>query len=223
MNIDKLSKETIIQIVKDIIYNQNMTKFENNTNIPESVRFQIEDKDTQRYIYLSILDIFSNRFGIYIDYENIPNDEVLFNLCNLLYKLIISNTYKDILEFIITYIKNNTNSIYKTLEFDKLKRSKDIDTIYNIGETNDTVIGTILSKLISVIDYIILSIDFSNVDILKFAKYSKEDIELLIKYTNNIPFIITKYQEFISLDNVKSNINNDIRLYFYNENSLRLI
>lgn len=226
LNIEKiifnLSPETINSIITNIITDSDIFKMNNNQNMVDVIEAYKNDIEMSwnislNQIYTDIIETIAYNTGIYIDYDNL-NDNDLYLLSSSIYDIFISNMYNNLVNFIINYITMNKNSIYKSLELDKFKKSRDVDIIYNSELIDDKELVLILSKLENVINSI-FSIDFADINILQIAGYNSEKLNCILNYTNlNSGIILPKYKKLLLNDLVKSSIMNDIKLYFHNQN-----
>lgn len=226
LNIEKiifnLSPETINSIITNIITDSDIFKMNNNQNMVDVIEAYKNDIEMSwnislNQIYTDIIETIAYNTGIYIDYDNL-NDNDLYLLSSSIYDIFISNMYNNLVDFIINYITMNKNSIYKSLELDKFKKSRDVDIIYNSELIDDKELVLILSKLENVINSI-FSIDFADINILQIAGYNSEKLNCILNYTNlNSGIILPKYKKLLLNDLVKSSIMNDIKLYFHNQN-----
>ena len=226
LNIEKiifnLSPETINSIITNIITDSDIFKMNNNQNMVDVIEAYKNDIEMSwnislNQIYTDIIETIAYNTGIYIDYDNL-NDNDLYLLSSSIYDIFISNMYNNLVDFIINYITMNKNSIYKSLELDEFKKSRDVDIIYNSELIDDKELVLILSKLENVINSI-FSIDFADINILQIAGYNSEKLNCILNYTNlNSGIILPKYKKLLLNDLVKSSIMNDIKLYFHNQN-----
>lgn len=224
-NIEKiifnLSPDTINTIISNSMTNTSLSKMCNNYNIISVINSNkdIIEGNWEMNInsfYTSILENISYVNGIYIDYDNLSDND-LYTLTLSLYDILISNSYDILKNFIINYINDNKYSLCKLLELDKLKKNKDVDIMYNSSIVEDKDIALILSKLNLIINTI-FSIDINDIDLLKIAGYNSNKLETVIRFTNMNNTVFPKYKNiFKNNDLIKATIINDIKLHFHNK------
>lgn len=231
LNIEKiilnLSPDTITSIINNIMNDISAFKMYNNQNLVDIIKMNEEVIQnnwniTSNEIYSNILESLSYNTDIFIDYENL-DDYNLYLLSSTMYDISISGLYNGLINFIINYIKMNKYSLYKVLEEDKFKKSRDVDLMYNLDIISDKELALILSKLDNIIN-IILNINLSDIDVLNISGYNRERLNCILTYTNiNGDLLINKYKKLLENDLIKSIIMNDIKLYFHEQEKMVLV
>ena len=225
INIEKiilnLSPDTIRSIIDSMINDITSFKMYNNHNLVDIIKANEEIIESNwnipaNEIYSGILESLSYNTDIFIDYNNL-DDYNLYLLTSSMYDISISGLYNGLTNFVINYIQNNKNSLYKILEEDKFKKSRDVDLMYNSELISDKELALILSK-IEIIFNIIFNIEISDIDILTMSGYNSERLNCILNYTNlNHNLLMSKYKMILQNDLIKSMIMNDIKLHFHNQ------
>lgn len=208
-NIDKMSPETVVELIRNMIINHESVNT-HKSYVIDNINNTYTEQDAID-CYIRILNMYNDHFSTNIDINSIDTYNDLYTITKILFDLFISDVVEQMKMFFVNYIKFNKKSIYDSLPNEK---KKDIDNLYNKERIEDQELSSILSKLYNVMDTI-LSIDFDNINIFNTIPIDAEVINYINRYTNDNLFMINRFRHLLSFVSIKNQIFNDIKLFFY--------
>lgn len=208
-NIDKMSPETVVELIRNMIINHESVNT-HKSYVIDNINNTYTEQDAID-CYIRILNMYNDHFSTNIDINSIDTYNDLYTITKILFDLFISDVVEQMKMFFVNYIKFNKKSIYDSLPSEK---KKDIDNLYNKERIEDQELSSILSKLYNVMDTI-LSIDFDNINIFNTIPIDAEVINYINRYTNDNLFMINRFRHLLSFVSIKNQIFNDIKLFFY--------
>lgn len=169
-------------------------------------------KNVRDTTYKEIINRISLHSGIIIRYDD---DTDLFYLSNILFDLFISNYDKHVFDFFYNFIIMQKESIYNSLNLAKLRKSKDISTMYNRQYYKDQQLAIINANLNQCISFI-SALDFNAKDTLSYIYHSYEDINAMNYLLNHIDTEVDMFkiliQPVIHSDIIYPSISTSIKL-----------
>ena len=137
-------------------------------------------KMTRQNVYTQIINIISQYTGVTI--YNDDNTDI-YNLARCIFDLFISSYDRCVFTFLYNFIYEQKDALYRALDLEKNKKSKDISTIYNRQNYNDFTMAIINANLDKVLDFI-AGVDIPAYDILKRIYCSSDNVHTL-NFLNN--------------------------------------
>ena len=126
-------------------------------------------------VYTEIIDMLCKGFNL-----NYVLDEFtdLYNVAYYLYDFLIANSGPAMVNFFVSFIINNKESLYNMLHLDQFKKNKDISTLYCKKIYDDPKYYTISANLEMVLNHII-TLDITLYDILQTTYINPQIISFL--------------------------------------------
>ena len=145
-------------------------------------------------VYCQIMDIIAKRFNLQLSYDQ---DMDKYALAYYLFDFFISNYNIYACSFFSSFICREKDSLYEALNFEDVKRSKDVSTVYNKRMYSDEKIAVISANLNTAIGFI-NNKDFTMEEILETI-YNPDIVALFSEYVN--PTIDFYQSTFVPLIN----------------------
>lgn len=139
-------------------------------------------KMTRENVYTQIISIISQHTGVAI--YNDENTDT-YNLARCVFDLFISSYDACVFTFLYNFIYEQKDALYRALDLEKNRKSKDISTIYNKQNYNDMTLAIVNANLDKVLDYI-SGVDIPAYDILKRIYCSSDNIHTLNFLSNHL-------------------------------------
>lgn len=169
-------------------------------------------KSVRDTTYKEIINRISSHSNIIIRYDDNID---LFYLAYVLFDLFISNYDKHVFDFFYNYIITQKESIYSSLNLAKLRKSKDISTMYNRQYYKDQQLAIINANLDQCISFI-SALDFNAASTLSYIYRSYEDINamnyLLTHIDTESDLFAILIQPILNNDSVYPSISTAIKL-----------
>ena len=148
-------------------------------NYPSDIE-NIKTRRTQ--VYMEIIKIISRHTGVKFYYDE--NTDI-YSLARCIFDLFISNYNNTVFTFLYNFIYDQKDILYKSLDLEKSKKSKDISTIYNKQTYNDITLAIINANLDRVLGFI-SGMDIPAFEILKRVYATAPTIHTLNFIINHI-------------------------------------
>ena len=182
--------EVILDIMRDKLNNMNyassiiqpnlVASFEENFKQMNELFPGDQDniKIVRQRVYLDILDILCKHFNL--EFNTMDDDINVFSAAYYAYDFLVCNNRTYMINFFTSFIINNKDSLYKDLNLESLKKSKDSGTIYNkkIYDEENSKFITISANIEKVINYI-SSLDVSLYNIFQSTYINPEMVSFL--------------------------------------------
>lgn len=121
--------------------------------------------------YREIIRILSMKTGIRVFYDEDETD--IFTLAKYLYDLIIAEYDINVFNFLYNFVLTQKDYIYSTLDMEKLKKNKDITTLYNKQLYSDTKLAIVNANLDQCVR-MISNMDFDVEQFLGYVYYNRQ-------------------------------------------------
>lgn len=187
---DQINKRYEFTIIsKPNIVNSFKSNFDNiRTNFP----MDIENTNlVELNTYKNIIDIICKNCNVSFDEDA---DDNIYLIAASLYDFLVCSFNKHMVDFVISLIIKEQNSIYDALQLEEYKKNKDSSTIYNRKTMDNTKLAIINANLPQVLQYI-STLDITMVDLLNQC-YQPPIVELIL---SNISENINIYNDFMNV------------------------
>lgn len=145
--------------------------------------FDVANIKAQRNkVYLDIINIISRHVGVKFYYDE--NTDV-YSLARCIFDLFISSYNNAVFTFLYNFIYDQKDILYRSLDLEKSKKSKDISTIYNKQHYEDMTLAIINANLDKVLAYI-SAMDIPAYEILKRIYGTNNTVHTLNFIVNHI-------------------------------------
>lgn len=161
-------------------------------------------------VYKDIISILCDRFNLQFAFDDETID--IFTAAYYAYDFLVCNYNSIMVNFFTSFIINNKDSLYTTLNLDAYKKNKDSSTLYNKKMYADTKYITINANIEKVINYI-SSIDISISNIFQSTYTNLEVVDMLNNsFADKDNFFKQYYCSILSKPELLPIIITDIRL-----------
>jgi len=133
-------------------------------------------------VYKEIIERISNNTGVTIYYDEYTD---LYSLARNVFDLFVSNYDGFVFKFLYNFIYSQREFIYNSLDFEKIKKSKDISTSYNKMTYSDQTMAIINANLDLCLGFI-TALDFNAPTTLSYMYTSGTEIHTMNFLLNHI-------------------------------------